>query len=513
MDKKPGNEMENDEVAKNNEPSLVDEGAGTAYKNRHDMDTMEVLSKYKKDRGSAIWQHALSHVQFDEALLLQHLQRIETQHRQRSETTIEDSANTTGCNIPEVEKDALQMDAVAEVDNSAGTDIVGDLMSVSGAALAVAGGFATTPAGAAMVGVAGGVHGLLGTIWGKANPAVTITDVKKECTAMLNTQGEKIVALVNTKMVQVSNCVNELRGHVNKLFSGLIHFNLLSDEGRVQRGYAGIIMQLSGGTKDMTLIANAIDRNLGHCGAINNYQKWMEKEPGAKAELQKLLSVAHAWMKICEKLSMMFIAMLREKIPFTEQYVETVNIETAQGFVSFMDVVTKYHRGIQGYLYSAKNYRNYLYLLRTHRTKNPRKKAFPARQPRLGSKWHSRNGPFCRKEGTNRADNHRYTTNWGTWETKDSFANCVNTGGWYSKSKSRVDLYSKSDMDARRRRSYGCYGRECGRRSYNRYYGGYRGRGRLLETDSGTKGAQKEKHSSIDEDKFGKLNRDSMPTE
>merc|ERR1712129_218081 len=117
-------------------------------------------------------------------------------------------------------------------DNSGG-EFITDVMSVSGAALAVAGGFATTPAGAAMVGVAGGVHGLLGTVWGKANPAVSITDVKKECTAMLNSQGEKIVALVNTKMVQVSNCVNELRGHVHKLFSGLIHFNLLSDEGRV----------------------------------------------------------------------------------------------------------------------------------------------------------------------------------------------------------------------------------------------------------------------------------------
>jgi len=319
------------------------------------------------------------------------------------------------------------------------------------------------------------------------------------------------VALVNTKMVQVSNCVNELRGHVHKLFSGLIHFNLLSDEGQVQRGYAGIIMQLAGGTKDMTLIANAIDRNLGHCGAINNYQKWVEKEPGAKAELQKLLPVAQAWMKVCEKLSMMFIAMLREKIPFAETYIETVNIDVAEGFVKYMEVVTKYHHGIQGYVYAAKNYRNYLYLLRAHRINNFAKKAFPARQPRLGRKWHSRNGPFCRKQGTNRAE-IRYTTNWGTWETKDSFANCVNSGGWYSQSKSRVDLYHKSDMDARRRRSYhGCYGRECGGGSRSRY-GGYRGR--LLETDSGTKGSPKEeKHSSTDGDKFGELKRNSTPTE
>lgn len=361
-----------------------------------------------------------------------------------------------------------------------------------------------------MVGVAGGVHGLLGTVWGKANPAVSITDVKKECTKMLNTQGEKIVTLVNQKMKEVAKCVNQLRGDVQKLWSGLIHFNLLSDEGQVQRGYAGIIMQLSGGTKDMDLIANAIDRNLGHCGAINNYQKWVEKEPGAKPELQKLLPVAHAWMKVCEKLSLMFIAMLKEKIPFTETYIETVNIDVAQGFASFMQVITRYHSGITSYYHSALNYRNFLYLMKVHREKAA--KRFPSRQPRKGHKWHSRNRAFCRRQGTNRADNHRYTTNWGVWETTDSFENCVTTGGWYSFSGSRTDLYSKSDMDARRRRSYhGCYGRECGGRSHR----SYRGRsGRLLEKDSGTKISEKEEeHLRVDDEKFDEVEGLSTTTE
>jgi len=525
--------MVNEEAAKKYEPSLVDEGVGTTYKNKRDIDTMKVdekhemsssstldfhqaLSTWKRDRGSAMWQHALSHVQFDEALLLQHLERIETQHRQRSESAVEDSANTTGCNIPEVEKDALQMDKVAEVDNPAGAFVeeadsfVQTWHKVSGAALAFAGGCTFTPLGKGYHAAAGGVHGLLGTAWGIANPSVSKNTVRDECTSMLNSQGEKMVALVNTKMVQVSRCVNELRGQVNKLFSGLIHFNLLSDEGKVQRGYAGIMMQLDGGSRDMNLIANAIDRNLGHCGAINNYQRWMQREPGAKAELQKLLPVAQAWMKVCEKLSLMFVAMLRENIPFAETYIETVNLDVANGFVTYMEAVTQHQNAIKSYVDAAKNYRNLVLLIKAHRVNGFSKKAFPARQPRLGRKWSSKNGPFCRKQGTNTAERFS-TTNWGTWETRDSFRNCVNNGGWYSKSRSRVDLYDKSLIDARRRRSYVRRRRSGPRRRFQGYGGPH---GRLLETDSGTKGSPKEeKHSSVDEDKFGKLKRNSAPTE
>jgi len=468
-------------------------------------DSHEALDAWKRVRGSAMWQHALTHVNFDEALLLQHLQRIETQHLQRAATNTEDAMNTTGCNFAEIKKDALQMDKLQEVDNS-WVDLGSDALAVSGAALALAGAF---PQGAAVVGIASGVHGVLGTVWRKANPAIGINDVRKECTQMLDKQGEKIVALMNKQMGYVSQCVGELRGHVNTLFNALTHFNFLSDEGQVQRGYASLMMQMAGGVTNKDFIANAVDRNLGHCSNVANYRKWLEKEKTVKLELLKILPIALTWMKVCEKLSLDFITLLKQNIPFTETYVETVNIQVASSFVSFMDAATKYTH-LRWYYYSAKNYRAYLYMMKAHRVNKAR--SFPKRQPRKGGMWHSRHAAFCRRWGSNRADNHRHTTNWGVWETRDSEHRCLDTGGWWSGGGSRHNLYYKSTMDARRRRSHhGCYGRECGRRSHHNHY---RGRsGRLLEKESGTKGSQKEKQPQIGEEKFDEVEGSSTATE
>jgi len=445
------------------------------------LDSHEALSSWERIRGGSMWHHALSHVQFDEARLLQHLQRIETQHVQKAKTSIEDSMNTTGCNFAQIKKDALQSDELEKKDNSV-SDFATDALGTSGAALGVAAAFAG-PKGAVIATMAQGVHGVLGTAWGKANPGITMNEVKAECKKMLDTQGEKIVELVNTQMQHVSQCVGRLKGHVHKLFSALTHFNLLSDEGLVQRGYAGLMLQMAGGVTDQNLIANAIDRNLGHCGNVHNYIKWVENTEikNAKEELQRLLPVARNWMKVCNKLSLDFVVLLSKKIPFTEKYVETVNIMVASGFVKFMDVVTR-HTHLRPNYYAAVNYRNWFLMMKFHRENKLR--SYPAQQARKGGKWRSENAPFCRKYGTNRADNHRYVMNHGVWETRDSYQNCLDTGGWYSSGGVKHDLHFKWVRDVRRRRSY-----------YYSRYRGHRGRGwrsgRLLEKDSETARANK----------------------
>merc|ERR1719468_490495 len=200
---------------------------------------------------------------------------------------------------------------------------------------------------------------------------------------------------------------------------------------------------MAGGVTNKDFIANAVDRNLGHCSNVANYRKWLEKEKTVKLELLKILPIALTWMKVCQKLSLDFITLLKQNIPFTETYVETVNIQVASSFVSFMDAATKYTH-LRWYYYSAKNYRAYLYMMKAHRVNKAR--SFPKRQPRKGGMWHSRHAAFCRRWGSNRADNHRYTTNWGVWETRDSEHRCLDTGGWWSGGGSRHNLYYKSTM-------------------------------------------------------------------